>query len=116
MFLLNGRIYLKYHQPQPAPEKSKTDDSAAKEKKNANQEPVKLMAFDANTLEPVRDTSQTNGLSCPSLENVLSWTEWRESKKQEINFVNMPILTDGSFVYVFGRQRKKQSTETSGAE
>ena len=116
MFLLHGKIYLKYKEHQPVVEKSKTEDPAQKDKKSTSSEPAKLMAVDANTLEPVRDFAQPNGLSCPSLDNVLSWTEWRESKNQDVNYYNMPMITDGSHLYVFGRQRKKSATEASGAE
>lgn len=116
MFLLHGKIYLKYKELQPAVEKAKAEDSSQKDKKSMSSELAKLMAIDANTLEPVRDFAQANGLSCPSLDNVQSWTEWRESKNQDVNYNNMPIITDGSHLYVFGRQRKKQATEASGAE
>ena len=80
MFLLGGKIFLKYQEPKPAVEKGKAEDSPQKDKKNVSSEPVKLMAIDANTLEPVLDFGEPSGLSCPSLENILSWREWKEMK------------------------------------
>ena len=107
MFLLGGKIYLKYKEPKPVVEKTKAEDSPQKDKKNISSDPVKLMAFDADTLEPILDFREPNGLSCASLDNILSWTEWRETKNQDMNYDNMPMITDGTHLYVFGRQKKK---------
>lgn len=107
MFLLGGKIYLKYKEPKPVAEKTKAEDSPQKDKKNMSSDPVKLMALDANTLEPILDFGEPNGLSCASLDNILSWTEWRETKNQDMNYENMPMITDGTHLYVFGRQKKK---------
>lgn len=91
----------------------------------------KLMVIDAATLEPLRaygrevaqrgksepkawqDAPAVVPLRTCALEHIPSWkAQWQDYRKQEVVYDGMPMLTEGSNLYVFGRQKKKKNDQT----
>ena len=139
MVLIDGKIFMKYDDlPKPSA-KDKTAAKEAKEKADAERteatEPEadavkhsRLMIIDAATLEPLRaygqkaaksDKAEPNArakdagavpLRTCALEHIPSWkSQWQDYRKQEVVYDGMPMLTEGSNLYVFGRQKKKKN-------
>ena len=69
-----------------------------------------LLIVDTESLDIEKDKA--------SLEHIPSWkNEWIKYKGKEVNFYEMPILTEGKNLYVFGRERVKDAqSQSNGAE
>jgi hypothetical protein len=120
MVLIDDKIFLKYEEkkvekdedkgsklkPKESGSLSKAGSLVSQVSKDAVDEPKssRLMAVDCHSLEPIRN--KQGEILTTTLENVPVWTSsWKPYKKQETNFHKMPILTEGNFLYVFGRQK-----------
>jgi hypothetical protein len=76
--------------------------TSAKDKQDKPSEPSHslLCAIDCETLEPIGHSF--------TLENIPSWqSECKTTLGNEHNFFDMPMISDGSHLFVFSRQKRK---------
>jgi hypothetical protein len=99
--------------PAKKTEAAKKDDKAQSSPPE-ELKPAALMFVDSRSLEPARNES-TGELQTVVLDHVFSWQdEWKTDPEtsSEMNFFNMPLLTDGNKFYILGRQRCKQPKQS----